>query len=216
MCFGEIFGSNRDIRIVSLFNQPLRPVEDSDNAVEYVNEVLLPYAQKHGIEAIGWKLNYVCARTPNWRCLWDHAKHDKWHIIHLTRRNLLDRMLSEKLAAINKNWNRGDYKHKCQFSFEEVRWQISRSQKWQQETRKFFTENPILELEYEALQQHAEGALDQTQDFLGIRRAPLTSPMQKQRSGGQRQYIDNFKLLYKETKKQKPLYLQFFDDIALL
>jgi len=54
-CFGEIFGSDRDIRIKSLFDQPVRVYEEGEDPSKYLDEITYPF--KH-LSAIGLKINY--------------------------------------------------------------------------------------------------------------------------------------------------------------
>lgn len=214
ICLGEIFGSDRDIRIKSLFHFPVPVIEETDHAINYV-EKISDTARQKGCKAFGFKVNYVCARSANWSELWNYAVVKKWRIIHLHRENLLDRLISEKLANSSNNWNHNEYQNQITVSMPELESSYAISMASQSWANDFFRNNPVCNMTYEELELNREKSCDILQDFLGITRKPLKTFMKKQRIGNQSKFVSNYKDLYCICS-QHPVFSKWLDGITYL
>jgi len=214
-CFGEIFGSDREVRKKSLWRQKVPVIEDSDDPVEYV-KVLNEYGVSKGYEAIGFKLNYVCAKGPNWSHLWDHMAEDGWKFIHLTRSNLLNRLLSQIMAEQENNWSHKVYKSQATIEPSRLFFSTSQSFFWQKELREFLHHNEVFELVYEEVQANFEKKMSEVQGFLGLDVQQLTTPMKKQQTRSQSKAIKNYRELYRHTHEKRPDLIHFFEDALFL
>lgn len=214
ICLGEIFGSDRNIRIKSLFQFPVPVIEETDRAINYVEKISRK-ARQTGCRAFGFKVNYVCARTPNWSELWDYAVAKKWNIIHLHRVNLLDRLISEKLANSSNNWNHNEYQNKVTVSFSELEKTYAISMASQSWANDFFKNNPVCNMTYEDLESNQQKSCEILQDFLGVTRKPLKTSMKKQRIGNQSKFVSNYADLYHKCS-QHPVFSKWLDGITYL
>ena len=209
-CFGEIFGSDKTVRQLSLRKQKISAIEANESPVDWLNTVLFPHNQT--AQSVGFKLNYVCAQSTKWVCLWHHMKEDNWKIIHLTRANLLDRLLSQKLAIKENRWHVGNYKTTVNITLDELKRITNRSLKWQEEARNFFKDNLVFELEYNNIQS----SIKEIQQFIGLHPKELRVDMNKQRSGNQGTFIDNYKSLCADCIREGGIYRDFLTDIPIL
>ena len=97
LSLGEIFVDSYDVRISSMFNTNIPVYQPGQNPIVYIKNNIDTYAEQHGQKIAGFKLNYRQTE------MWGLAK--EWKVIHLSRKNLLDRMISEQLAMKEENWN---------------------------------------------------------------------------------------------------------------
>lgn len=214
ICLGEIFGSDRNIRIKSLFDFPIPVIEETDRAISYV-EKISGAAKQTGCRAFGFKVNYVCARNANWSELWDYAVAKKWNIIHLRRDNLLDRLISEKLANSSNKWNHAEYKNQITLSLRELETSYARSMAFQSWANDFFRNNPVCNMTYEELESNQQRSCEVLQDFLGVTRKPLKTFMKKQRVGKQSKFVSNYDKFYHDCS-QHPVFSKWLDGITYL
>lgn len=216
LCFGEIFGRKREVRIKSLFNNKIPVLENENSAVEYVHNILTKHAKYTNRKAFGFKLNYVdCLENQNWLPLWNEIEHNKWHVIHLKRLNILDRAISEKLAIKQWRWNHEQYDTKIRLTFDELEFYYNRAKEWQERTNNRFRECPIYNLTYEDLTQNKIKTCEEIQKFLEVSPRKLWSKMPKQRVGGQSTFLVNYRHLYSQCIKH-PIYKQYLTDIPVI
>jgi len=215
-CFGEIFGSDKAIRKKSLFNQQIPVLEDNGNPVNYIKNVLSTYAKNKGLRAVGFKLNYVCARKPDWRCLWDHVREEQWSVIHLTRNNLLNRMTSQLLADQENNWSFQEYKTTVEITPEHFLFAWNRSREWQQNLREEMKGVPILEVTYEDMDESPQGIFNEVQYFLEVKPKALKIPMVKQQTKRQSEVISNYRELYSYVMENRPDLAHYFEDTLFI
>jgi LPS sulfotransferase NodH len=216
LCFGEIFGRKREIRIKSLFNNQIPVLEDKDSAVAYVHNILTKQAENTHRKTFGFKLNYVdCLENENWLPLWDEIESNKWNVIHLRRLNILDRAISEKLAIKQWRWNYQQYDTQIRISFDELDFYYHRAKEWQEITNSRFQKCPIYDLTYEELTQQKNKTCEKLQNFLGVSPINLWSKMPKQRIGGQSTFLLNYRHLYSQCIKH-PIYKHYLTDIPVI
>lgn len=121
-------------------------------------------AAKANYGAVGFKLMYNHSdRLPAVR---EHLSSDKQlRVIHLTRRNLLERLLSKRRAELTGKWqqrsdeNGGSSQQPAvTIDLGDLVRDLMRIEAWQQQYRTVFADHPLLEMEYERLSvdPHAE------------------------------------------------------------
>ena len=214
-CFGEIFGSDRNIRKKSLFNQKIPVIEDNDDPVLYVN-TLNKYGEKTKKKAIGFKLNYVCARTPNWSNLWNHIVKNNWSVIHLTRKNLLNRLMSQLLAQQENNWNHKKYHTKITIDPSKFLFWCNQSFNWQNQLRSQMKPSQLMEIVYEDVEYDMQKEFNKVQEFIGVQPRQLKTPMKKQQTRTQSSVINNYRQLYTSVVKSNSHLAGFFEDNLFL
>ena len=213
---GEIFSNKIEVRRKSLFNNRIHVLDEKGSAVGYVRNTLTNYANKSRKQIFGFKLNYTdCIENQNWSSLWDEIANNKWHIIHLTRSNALDRAISEKLANKQKRWNYKPYDTQVRITFKELEFHYNRSIKWQQKTNDRFRECPMYHLTYEELIRNKEDTCKKIQSFLGVKSQNLKCKLPKQRIGGQATFLINYRHLYSQCIIH-PIYKKWLTDIPVI
>jgi hypothetical protein len=117
----------------------------------------------------------------------------QYRVIHLTRQNRVDQYISMKLAMINNAW-RSDYGSWTQCSFRADPADMQEKFKIMEDDDAFiaeFTEGlPTIKLTYEELIKPL--GYYPVLDFLGLSRRELHSPFERQRTGTQRDAMENY------------------------
>ena len=165
------------------------------------------------IRAVGFKLLYTQARnTDRW---WNGREFDRWwqqvgrpptlqnaksdlwsylrdtpdvYIIHLRRKNLLERVISTKNAQDTGNWGVGatggvgELHRSNQFSldFQNCAQDFAAIRRMEDECDDFFSNSTKLNLTYEQLVNQPLTTLEKVQDFLKLRLSPLKTETKKQ------------------------------------
>lgn len=217
LCFGEIFGSDKAVRQKSFFGNKISAIEDDEEVVDYINHNLIKYVFKKKVKAFGFKLNYVdCKHNENWAHIWDHIAAHKWKIIHLHRENLLDRLISEKLAHKSNHWAWKPYADtQIEVTFPELEFYRNQSLQWQEWANNHFKDSPMMQLTYEELTGNTEEVCDKVQEFIGVEKRNLWTEMPKQRTGGQATYLSNYRELYRECINH-PIFKSYLTDLPAM
>lgn len=155
--------------------------------------------------AVGFKLHYNHARD-NLKAMtvWDYLSGNKdIYIIHLQRKNLLETILSRRIAFLTDEWERpAGTKGKvvyhdalildpitCQSYFDEM--VLSR-----QQILMDFAEHPLLGIEYEKdLYANFSSTIREVQNFLKVPYQPLPQLLEKQAKYGPKEQIANYEEL---------------------
>jgi LPS sulfotransferase NodH len=141
--------------------------------------------------AVGFKLFYHQARdTNNARKAWDYLISDRdVRIVHIMRRNMLDSMLSLRIALQTNEWARckGEAPSPAQMlnplrltpvECEDYFSEVERERQWARES---FSEHPMLEVEYETdLCRRFQATMYRVHDFLGVPRRRARKMLEKQ------------------------------------
>ena len=203
-CFGEIFGSDPKVRQLSFWGKRIKAIQDEEDPEIYLEKKFFPKTRN---KAVGFKLNYVCASKPKWKHLWQKIRIERWKIIHLTRWNLLNRLLSQKLAIKEHKWQHANYEEKVNIDFQDLDFHCKQSNNWQNWLRSYYKNNEIFELEYkEVIPRFKE-----TLQFLGLPKEEMLVKMKKQRIKSQSDHISNYKEIYRECIKQGK-YQEYFEE----
>lgn len=214
-CFGEIFGSSKPVRQMSMFTMPLKCIEKEEDPVIWLKDNVEKWAENQNLHAVGFKLNYIDGKfldgkdnKNRWNNLWEYVSSGEYKVIHLTRANLIDRALSELLAIKESNWGNLDYKSKIHIDLNNLIKIIHRSEYWQTQARKMF--DVMFEVTYEDLQSMPK-KFDEIQQYLGLTARLLSSNQRKQRRKSQSHYIENYNEIYRMIKIHFPHYSNMLD-----
>lgn len=148
------------------------------------------FVHPRGARAAGFKLPYMSMQQhPS--VLASLQKFD-YRVIRITRANLLDQYISMKLAALNGSWrsDKGAYRIRS-FTADPVDIAAHFDQ-WTSDNERLkstVSGFPSIHITYEGLVEGRD--IKASLEFLGLREAPLKSPYKRQRSGSQRQAIEN-------------------------
>lgn len=209
-CFGEIFGSDYEVRKKSLFNQQnISAIKETENPVVWLKAVLEPWGKSRNLKALGFKINYADSEfNKYWYDLKKYLFYSgEYKVIHLTRENKIDRCLSELLATQENNFGKNDYKSTLNINLNLLMLMIHRTELWQWETRK------ILKNRFEITYEKIPESIFELQKYLGLNPITLTSNEEKQRKGKQSDYIVNYKELYILINQYFPCYRHMLEDI---
>jgi hypothetical protein len=149
--------------------------------------------------------------------IWDYILSEKFHIIMITRENLLNRYLSHLL--VKSNWQEGVphpnafvgtvYQKSVRIDPEKCILDIEKQIEEEKKLFVKFSNNPFLHITYENLTKN-ENSYKEILDFLGLEwREPKTN-LQRQRVKTQQEMIENYWEL-KDSLKDTP-YIKFFDE----
>lgn len=125
-----------------------------------------------------------------------HLKNDPTiRIIHAKRRNKLETLVSEKLARRTGVWNstQGAYgsgliridREECMAFFQTV-------DALERHYAALFRHHPMVEVYYETAIADPESTLGTIQDFLGVERQTLTTPLEKQNRRTPQEVVENY------------------------
>jgi hypothetical protein len=210
--YGDIFHRNPANRGRTLATLDIiRPWEQDEPPAEYLENVVYR-PESDGLKAIGFKFVHLLGRMKNpvESDLYTYISNAGIAVLHLERKNLLNRYLSRELARRNKAWInvrwsgkddasdstlRGEYREGVFIDPSEAADDIRRARKASRETRERFSRNPCFAVAYESLLGNAEDTFREIQEFLDLSPATLVPDTVRQRSGGQRLWISNYEEL---------------------
>ncbi len=152
--------------------------------------------------AVGFKLFYHQAReTPGARKAWDYLKsHPEVCVIHLIRRNLLESLLSLRIAIQTDEWARlattaqpSTTVPPFYLSPQECSDYFTEIEKQRNEARDSFKSHSVMEVEYESdLCRSFEQTIFRIQDFLNVPRLRAKELVKKQAQRKPSQQISNY------------------------
>lgn len=192
--YGEIFHPVDEVRENITTGFQLPRLQLSDDPVEYLENV---YSQQpETTKAVGFKLFYTHARNGEWSHLREYFKSAKVKVIHLKRRNLLDRYLSHQLADRSNVWvtykKRGAATEPIRLDPPACIKDFQRSVWFQEQEDEFFKDNPFWGIIYEELAANLAEESAKILNFLEVEPRDLTPKTMKQRTEKKSQIIANF------------------------
>jgi len=213
--FGELFNEHEDDRRKA-FASGLRGCSvaerrgmseegfyrDGQDGAEFLRDSVF-YEHYWEPVAVGFKLFHHQARdTEGARRAWDYLVAQKdVHVIHLTRRNMLESMLSLRVALQTNQWASlaGESTAPTQplapmhFSPQECEGYFNETEESERWAREAFSGHPSMEVEYEAdLCRGFQATVHRVQDFLGVPRRRARRLLRKQARVGPREQIGNY------------------------
>jgi len=149
------------------------------------------------IKSVGFKYHlYHGRRVPE---LKEYLRqHKEIKIVHLIRKNYLHMLVSEKLAQASNQWelkeNAANRAYAIRFVLkkDECENTFCQYEEQENEAKTQFAEHRIYILEYEDLIHNQETALDRVQEFLGVKKQPLSSSLKKQRTQKLSEVVENY------------------------
>jgi LPS sulfotransferase NodH len=221
--FGELFNTveeerQRSFRSGLRFPQAARAQEEGDAAdpndfyrygddgVAFLNRNVF-YEHAHSPLAVGFKLFYQQARsTPEARRIWRYlSEHPEVRVVHLVRRNLLESLLSLKVALATDEWARprGSAAWRGQaeplrLSAGECEHYFARVERQRERARRRFQAHEVMEVEYERdLCGRFGEAVRGVERFLGVPEggAAETPQLEKQGAGRVGERVSNYEEL---------------------
>ncbi len=140
------------------------------------------------ISAVGFKLFYNQSRKGTAEKLWHYLREvEDLKVIHLKRKNLLDVIVSNKIAEESGNWvSRGNQGRTAQdvvnLTHEDCLRNFEKTKQWQQEFDEYFTPEQKMEVIYEDLVADPISVMNDVQELLGVERQSLKASTRKQSS----------------------------------
>lgn len=167
------------------------------------------------IKAVGFKLFYYHARTPDLYKVWTFLKNHKHiKIIHIKRLNLLRVYASLQIAFKTDEWLKTNttpnQQNKIELGYQDCVAFFERSVKQKKEALWSISSHETLDVIYEDLVNNTENTLSIIQDFLGIERQPLQSNLQKQNPEPLTDLVTNYAEL--KASFQGSEWAHFFED----
>ncbi len=134
---------------------------------------------------------------PRFEETWRHLVGDKaLKVIHLTRSNKLETIVSLKTAFLTDEWMLWHSKQRAMttvdLSHEECTRYFTKLEAYEQAYGALFKGHTVLEVTYEALVERKEEALAEIFDFLELPRMPVSSIMKKQNIFSMEEKISNY------------------------
>jgi LPS sulfotransferase NodH len=182
--FEEIIHTESDVRSWATEVDSLKFISVNEDPIKYLsNHIFREYTED--IKAVGFKLFYQQARNSEWKHIWEYLRNTKVKVIHIKRKNLLARYLSLKLAFKTGVWSIEDPSKRvycdpilldpreCFKDFIEIR-------RFENETDKFFENNPKIETTYEKLDSNIYYETKRIINFLGLGYQQLSTKTHKQ------------------------------------
>lgn len=206
LVFGEVFNTDERARSRHLATLDLiRPFRRGEAIADYLGNVLLS-AARQGVRAVGFKtIIGPLANREIVESIASCVRAKELSVVHCVRRNMLDCLLSYKLAkgsgafieldADEARLNGVDckgYAEPVAITASELDQFVREAESYDSLIRRTFSGNPYLCVSYENLSSgHAE-TLAGLLDFLGLPPHHLQARTKRQRKGSQREWISNF------------------------
>jgi LPS sulfotransferase NodH len=169
--------------------------------------------------AIGFKLFYQQARsTPGARRVWRYlSEHQEIRVVHLVRRNLLESLLSLRVALATDEWTlpRGQAPTspallRLRLEAEECEHYFVRIERQRERARRRFRGHAMMEVEYERdLCGRFEEMVREVERFLGVPEggSPSLPELEKQGVGELSERISNYEELRRHFRRSPYSYL---------
>ena len=220
-CFagGELFNGNniaRDIipwRDLSTFDRSSLLALRRSDPVAFWN-TLCETSASRGFQAIGFKLLYSHGLAQ--RAVLDHLAADqRIHVIHLKRRNLLRRLVSERQAQATGQWAAGassDVKPRprVELSMHDIVNSIGTVVAHEVQFDSLFARHPVLSLVYEDLAHRPTRTAQRAAEFLGLP-DPSIIPTIKYRKTGHEILAESF-ADFEGLRAKMRRWATFFDE----
>jgi LPS sulfotransferase NodH len=168
--------------------------------------------------AVGFKLFYQQARsTPGARRVWQYLnRHEEVRVVHLVRRNLLESLLSLRVALATDEWARPrglplrSPAPRLRLGVEECERYFARVEKQRERARRRFAAHALLEVEYERdLCGRFGEAVREVERFLGVPEGGAAGrpQLEKQGVGELSERINNYEELRRHFRATSYSYL---------
>jgi LPS sulfotransferase NodH len=165
--------------------------------------------------AVGFKLFYYHARTPEHSIVWDYLAADpEIRVLHLRRRNMLAQYCSLRLAHETNSWTKATAPNgnpvKMSLDPQACRDHFGWVRALEEECAEYFARNDVHDVWYEDLVSDQARTVAGIQDFLGLPRHFMKPTIERQRTTPLRVAIANYDDL--RTQLMDTPWAVFFDD----
>jgi LPS sulfotransferase NodH len=172
------------------------------------------------VKAKGFKVFYYHPNGESGTRVWDHLEAmDGLHVIHLTRRNILRTLISQKIATRQGVWKTDRplstttvENKQVSFTVEELTKGFERTREWEREGEHRFRAHPLLPVTYEDLRADPGGTFRRVTDFLGVPPAEPHTDLVRQNPESVRELVANYDELAEAFRGTE--WASFFDDEA--
>lgn len=192
-----------------------RPIGEGEDGAAFARDVI--YVRKRpGIEAVGFKLGYHHAQREPHSTVWEDLRVRPVRVIHMTRLNTLDRLISLELAISQEKWvadagDQGIYELRpVHISFERLAEDVAWLTRCGAMVRQLVPTARRLEIAYEDLAEKPDTVLQRTLAFIGVSPLAVCPLTKRQRTFGQRQAIANYDALRDAVRQHRPEWEGFF------
>lgn len=168
--------------------------------------------------AVGFKLFYYHARTPEHSVVWDYLAADpEVCVLHLRRRNLLAQYYSLRLAHQTNSWTKSAMRkgdaETMTMDAQECRDHFGWVRALEEQCAVFFSCHDVHDIWYEDLVSDQERTIGALQDVLGLTRQYVRPTIARQRTTPLHHAIANYDELNRELADTP--WAVFFDDDAV-
>lgn len=202
VCYGELFRGSDHMD------------QNKYDALRFLDRnVWYGYLDKY--KAVGFKIFYYHSHKGQNQKLWKRLLNDRSiKVIHITRRNMLNTLLSRYKAGVSDHWanTKGNAEKHMKFNipYEEALKDFQWTKRLEQEYRIKLKDHKILEVVYEDLEKDANKVMNEVQRFLGVDIQKLAPSTYKQRNHSIKDSIENYEELKKRFNGSK--WESFFDE----
>lgn len=201
LCYGEVF---REVGVGY-------EVVDTKKISE--NKVFHKYASE--IKSVGFKLFYYHANTTTTDSIWKYLIENNVKVIHITRKNMLETVVSRKRSELTDAWTKKGENIKSkemniELHYDECLKEFEWTEKLEAKARELFSQNPVLEVTYEDLSSNPQEIANQICEFLGVSKVNLITSMQKQNNKKMSDVVSNYSQVKEQFKNTK--WEKFFTD----
>jgi len=152
------------------------------------------------IHAVGCKAFYYHPLAGAESSLWRRLESDRrTRIIHLRRRNMLQTLISQRVAAHSNQWVKlpgaapsSGTPGQLQVSASELEHGFVETRSWERACEERFRNHAVCEVAYEDLVANPEAVVREICDFLGVPFRPLRSRLAKQATGLPSERLENW------------------------
>lgn len=158
------------------------------------------------VKAKGFKIFYYHPLDDKYSGVWNAlASLNDLYIIHLKRRNILQTMISRKIADIQGIWaikstdrhsSGADRKEiAVAFTVDELRRGFQETRAWEQAGENMFRNHPLISIDYEDLVYNREPTFRKVTEYLGVRYLQPKTNLKKQNTKNMREMLTNYEEL---------------------
>lgn len=168
-----------------------------------------------GTGAVGFKIFYYHAQDDAWKPIWSYLRERREiHVIHMTRRNILETHASRKRAQMTDNWvNTTGVRQPApsvMLDYDECLADFERTRALEQEYDALFADRPKLSVVYEDLARDYASEMGRVFEFLGLAPEPVRPSIYRQSTRPPSETVTNFAEL-KQRFADSP-WADFFAD----
>jgi LPS sulfotransferase NodH len=221
--YGEVLNHDEQSRVALAKDSPDPRVmyRTGQDATAFLDQQIYGSVRRRATGAVGFKMFYEYARwQPEMRTAWRYlVDRSDIRVIHLTRLNLLDCIVSHKVAEMTGQWyleggKRMPGKRGADpfwLNAEECHTYFDRIVTWRMWVARAMKDHAMLEIEYERdLCEDFGGTMERIHNFLGVSRRKAQVELAKQRTRSPSEQLENYDELREHFRNT--LYEEFFPD----